>query len=140
MKLSKDDIAERLHAWLNAWDEYDLEAVMEWMHEDIVFENWDGYIVNGKNALQKLWTPWFVFNKGFKFNSEAIFIDEQAQKVAFQWQYEGPSFEKIYKGSTEKRRGADILELFDGKIMRKSSYLKTTFQIDSTTVLLSAVK
>lgn len=138
MQLTKDEIAKRLLNWLKAWDEYDLEAVMEWMNEDVVFENWDGCIVNGKNALQKLWTPWFVFNKGFKFNSEAIFIDEQTQQIAFQWCYEGLSFEKKYKGLNEVRRGVDILDLLDGKIISKSSYSKTGIQINSAGVLLSA--
>jgi hypothetical protein len=138
MALSKDKIADRLQNWLKAWDEYDLEAVMEWMHEEVVFENWDGLIVNGKNALQKLWTPWFFFNRGFKFICEAIFIDEQTQQVAFQWRYEGFSFEKKYKGLNEIRRGVDILDLLDGKIISKSSYSKTGIQINSAGILLSA--
>ena len=138
MALSKNEIAERLQIWLKAWDEYNLEAIMEIMHEEVVFENWDGCIVNGKNALQKLWTPWFIFNRGFKFIAEAILIDDQKQKITFQWRYEGFSFEKNYKGLSEIRRGVDIIDLLDGKIIRKSSYSKTGIQINSARVLLSA--
>ena len=138
MTLSNDEIAERLQIWLKAWDEYNLEAVMEIMHEEVVFENWDCCIVNGKNALQKLWTPWFIFNSGFKFIAEAILIDDQKQKITFQWRYEGFSFEKNYKGLSEIRRGVDIIDLLDGKIIRKSSYSKTGIQINSARVLLSA--
>lgn len=140
MQLTKPDICARFKTWLIAWDEYDLETVMDWMHEEVVFENWDGLTVNGKAALQKIWTPWFIFNGNFKFISEAEVVDEAAQQIAFQWRYEGPSFEKEYKGKQEIRRGTDIISLLEGKIVRKTSYSKTCIQIEAQPLILGVKK
>lgn len=140
MNLLRTEIQNRFNLWLEAWDKYDLDAVMEFIHEDVIFENWDGLTVSGKNALQKLWTPWFIFNNNFKFIKEDIFIDEQEQKIAFQWRFVGPSFEKEYKGKQEIRRGTDIIDLQDGKINRKTCYSKTSIQIDLKSVLLAVTK
>lgn len=140
MILTKDEILNRFNKWLKAWDEYDLDAVMEFIHEEVLFENWDGLTVSGSNALKKLWAPWFIFNGNFKFSVEDLFIDEQAQKITFQWKFDGPSFEKEFKGKMESRRGVDILQLLDGKINKKICYSKTNILIDSAMVLLTATK
>jgi len=136
MQLSKKEIKDRFQIWLKAWDEYDLEGVLEFMHDDVVFENWDGVPVIGKPALQRSWTPWFIFNGGFKFISEDIFIDEQEQKLCFQWRLEWPSFEKEFKGKHESRRGVDVVHFSEGKIIKKCSYSQTLIKIDSKPVLL----
>jgi len=140
MHLSKIEMLDGFNLWLNAWDEHNLEGVMEFMHEEVVFENWDGMIVSGKSALQKLWLPLFIFNNNFKFIAEDVFIDEEAQKISFQWRYEGLTFEKEFKGKEESRRGVDMIHFLEGKIIKKSSYSKTGIQIDSQPVLLSASK
>ena len=138
MHLSKEEMLNRFNLWLTAWDEYNLEGVMDFMHEEVIFENWDGAIVAGKMALQKSWIPWFIFNGNFKFIKEDIFIDEQEQKISFQWKLEWPSFEKGFKGKHEIRRGVDVLHFLDGKIIKKYSFSKTSIQIDSKQVLLCA--
>lgn len=138
MQLSRDEMMKGLTLWLKAWDEYDLQGVLDFMHDDVVFENWDGAIVSGKEALQKAWTPWFIFNGNFKFYNEDVFIDEQEQKLTFQWRLEWPSFEKDFKGQPETRRGVDVLHFLDGKIIKKYSFSKTGIEINSKTVLLSA--
>lgn len=140
MNLSRDEMLKNFSVWLTAWDEYDLEGVMDFMHSDVVFENWDGAIVSGKEALQKAWTPWFIFNGNFKFFNEDVFIDEQEQKLTFQWRLEWTSFEKDFKGQPETRRGVDVLHFLDGKIIKKYSFSKTSIEINSKTVLLSASK
>ena len=138
MNLSRVEILRHFNVWLTAWDEHDLDGVMEFMHEDIVFENWNGAIVSGKSALQKSWAPWFIHHGNFKFIKEDIFIDEQEQKMTFQWRLEWLSFEKKYLGKQEIRRGIDVLHLREGKICKKFSYSKTTVQIDSIPVTLYA--
>ncbi len=140
MHLSKTELQDGLNLWLKAWDEYNLEAVLEFMHEDVVFENWDEMIVLGKAAVQKFWIPWFIFNNNFKFIIEDVLIDELVQKISFQWKFEGVTFEKEFKGKHERRRGVDLLHFLDGKIIKKSSYSKTVIQIDSQQILLGASK
>jgi len=136
MNLSRAEIITQFNVWLNAWDEHNLKGVMEFMHEEIVFENWNGIIISGKSALQKSWTPWFIHHGNFKFINEDIFIDEQEQKMTFQWRLEWPSIEHFFKGKPEIRRGVDILHLQDGKIIKKYTYSKTSIQIDNMPVSL----
>lgn len=134
MNLSRSEILDHFDIWLAAWNEHDLERVMEFMHDDVLFENWNGAIVSGKNSLQKSWTPWFINHGNFKFIKEDIFFDEQEQKMIFQWRLEWPSVEKKFKGKHEVRRGVDILHFLGGKIYKKYTYSKTRIQIDSVLV------
>ena len=140
MNLSREEILNKFDIWLAAWDDHDLKGVMELMHDDVVFENWNGSIVFGKIALKKSWTPWFAHHGNFKFINEDIFIDEKEQKMAFQWRLEWPSLEIQFKGRPETRRGIDLLHFREGKIIRKYTYSKTIVQIDSTPVYLMAQK
>jgi hypothetical protein len=138
MNLPKAEIIRLFKIWLISWDNHDLEGVMEWLHDDIVFENWTGATIIGKKTLQRAWTPWFLNHGNFRFIEEDIFIDEQEQKMLFRWRLEWPSPEKFYKGKQEIRRGVDILHFLDGEIYRKYSYSKTSIQIDSIPVSLNA--
>ena len=138
MNLIKSEILAKLNAWIIAWNEHSLTSVMDFMHSDTVFENWNGDIVFGKIALQKSWSSWFKHHHNFKFTTEDIFIDEEDQKITFQWCLEWNSFEKKYIGKKEIRRGIDILHLHEGKISKKISYSKTNINIDSVSVKLSA--
>ena len=140
MNLSRSEILRKFSTWLIAWNEHDLDGVMEFIHEEIVFENWNGVVISGKNALQKAWLPWFIHNGNFKFITEDIFYDELEQKMTFLWRLEWPSLEKNFKGKDEIRRGVDILYFWDGKIIKKYTYSKTKIQIDSRIILLEAPK
>ena len=42
MSLSRDEIEKALRKWNLAWDNHDLEGVMDLFHEEIVFDNWKG--------------------------------------------------------------------------------------------------
>ena len=136
--LSRDEIQKALAKWNRAWDEHDLEGVMGLFHKDILFENWTGGRVQGKEALRKAWEPWFQKHGGFRFIGEDTFIDEGEQKVLYQWTLEWPSTEKGYQGQVEKRRGLDVMHFKNGKIIRKSTYSKTTLEIGGKRVKLVA--
>jgi ketosteroid isomerase-like protein len=138
MVLSRDEIEKALAKWNQAWGAHDLEGVMELFHKDILFENWTGGRARGKEVLQKAWEPWFQNHGGFRFIGEDTFIDESEQKVLFQWTLEWPSNEKGYQGQAEKRRGLDVMHFKDGKIIRKSTYSKTTLEIGGKRVKLVA--
>ena len=130
MPLSRNEIAEALRQWNLAWDNHDLEKVMALFHEDVVFENWTGGKVRGKEALRKAWEPWFSNHGNFRFVEEETFIDEKEQKVLYRWLLEWPSFESGSQGHLEKRRGVDVIHFENGKIIRKFTYSKTTIEID----------
>lgn len=137
MNLSRAEILTRFDEWLIAWNEHNLEGVMGWMHDDILFENWDGSIINSKHALEKVWSVWFR-RRDFKFIMEDVFIDETQQNITFSWQLVWPSTEKKYAGKNEVRRGVDLMQLMDGQILKKNTYSKTAILIDSSSVNLLA--
>ncbi|MFW5957921.1 MAG: YybH family protein, partial [Desulfosalsimonas sp.] len=90
MSLSRQDLVEAMEKWNLAWDAHDLEGVLALFHDDILFENWTGGKVSGKNALRKAWQPWFENHGGFRFISEDLFVDEYTQKVLYRWRLEWP--------------------------------------------------
>ena len=130
MPLSRDEFEEALKQWNLAWDNHDLEGVMALFHEDVVFDNWTGGKVRGKDALRKAWEPWFSNHGNFRFVEEEIFIDEKEQKVLYRWLLEWPSFESGSEGKPEKRRGVDVIHFKNGKILKKLTYSKTTIEIE----------
>ena len=138
MVLSREDIKRALNRWNLAWDKHDLDGVMDLFHDKVIFDNWTGGQVKGKENLRKAWTPWFANHGGFRFIEEGTFIDEDEQKVLYRWQLNWPSFERGYEGRSEMRRGVDVLHFRDGKIIQKLTYSKTTVEIDGERVRLTA--
>jgi hypothetical protein len=137
MVLSREEIKKALTQWNEAWNDHDLDGVMELFHDEILFENWTGGRAKGKEALRQAWSPWFKNHGGFRFTDEETFIDEVEQKALYRWQLDWPSFEKCYEGLPERRRGVDVLHFRDGKIINKLTYSKTTVEIDGGRVRLS---
>ena len=139
MNLSRIEMQKHFDKWLIAWNEHNLESVMEFIHEDIIFDNWNGRIISGKKNLEKAWSAWFDHDGHFQFKKEDVFIDEDEQKMTFTWLLDWPSFEKNYTAKPEKRRGVDILFLKEGKIYKKNTYSKTVVEIDSKKVSMHAL-
>ena len=137
--LSRQEIAQALTRWQRAWDERDLDAVMDLFHEDILYENWTGSSVQGKAALRRLWAPWFADPAGFRFLEEETFIDEGEQKVLYRWLLEWPSPEPGREGQPERRRGVDVLHFSGGLIIQKLTYSKTTIEIEGQAIRLGAL-
>jgi ketosteroid isomerase-like protein len=138
MTLSRADIVKRLAEWNQAWARHDLTGVMQLFHDDILFENWTGAKIQGKENLSRAWRPWFENHNGFHFSGEDTFIDVEQQKVLYRWELEWPSLESGSKGKRETRRGVDVLHFKEGKIIQKLTYSKTTVTIEGKRVSLSA--
>ena len=138
--LSRSDIKTALDRWNHAWDNHNLEGVLELLHDEVLFENWTGAKVKGKEALRHAWGPWFRDHGGFRFTPEETLIDEHEQKVVYRWQLDWPSLEKGYQGKHERRRGLDVLHFENDRIIRKLTYSKTTVEIDGRRVRLCAEK
>ena len=139
MNLSRLEMHAQFDKWLIAWNDHNIEGVMKFIHDDIIFDNWNSQIISGKRNLEKAWGLWFRHHGDFQFFEEGVFIDENEQKMTFTWLLQWPSFEKNYTGKPEKRRGVDILFLKEGKIYRKNTYSKTVVEIDSRKVSMYAI-
>jgi ketosteroid isomerase-like protein len=136
--LDRDKTIALLTRWNDAWNEHDLDRVMDLLHDEVEFENWTGGSVRGKEALRQAWAPWFANHGGFCFTTEDLFVDEKADKVLFRWSLDWPSMEKGQEGKLERRRGVDVMHFRDSKIIKKYTYSKTTLEIGGKRVKLSA--
>jgi len=136
--LSRKELANLLQQWEGAWNRHDLEGVIALFHEDVLFDNWSGARVQGKERLRRAWMAWFADHGDFRFAEEETFIDEETQKVLYRWRLEWASPAPQYRGQREVRRGVDILHFADGKIIQKLAYCKTTVTIAGNRVALVA--
>jgi hypothetical protein len=134
--LSREEMVVCLVAWQRAWNQHDLEGVLDLFDEDVEFDTWTGQRLQGKVLLRRIWTPWFANHGDFRFIDEESFVDEQEQKAVFRWRLEWPSQEPGCLGRPEIRRGIDILHFRGSLIVRKLSYSKTTITIDGRRVPL----
>ena len=50
--LDREKTIEALTRWNDAWNDHDLDRVMELLHDEVEFENWTGGCVRGKKALR----------------------------------------------------------------------------------------
>ena len=137
MVLKREEIISSMVEWEKHWNEHDIYGVMDLFHEEVVFEHWHGGRVQGKLNLFQSWAPWFNNHGGFRFTTEDLFADEKVQKVLYRWQLEWPSLEKGFEGKPEKRRGVDVIQFQDGKIIQKLTYSKTAVEINGVKIRLS---
>ena len=140
MVLKREEIISTMVEWEKHWNEHDIYGVMDLFHEEVVFEHWHGGRVQGKLNLFQSWAPWFNNHGGFRFTTEDLFVDEKVQKVLYRWRLEWPSLEKGFEGEPEKRRGVDVIQFQDGKIIQKLTYSKTTVEINGAKIRLSPVE
>jgi len=140
MVLKREEIISAMVEWEKHWNEHDIYGVMDLFHEEVVFEHWHGGRVQGKLNLFQSWAPWFNNHGGFRFTTEDLFADEKVQKVLYRWRLEWPSLEKGFEGKPEKRRGVDVIQFQDGKIIQKLTYSKTTVEINGTKIRFSPVE
>ena len=136
MALSRNEIRTTISEWQRAWNDHDLDGVLDLFHDEVIFEHWTGARVKGKRALRRAWAPWFANHGGFRFVEEETLIDETAQSVLWRWRLEWPSRTDGYEGKPERREGVDVLHLCDGKINRKLTFSKTVVEIDGTALQL----
>lgn len=100
-----------------AFDTCDADAVMEWMTDDVVFENTspapDGTRYEGRAAVHAFWQAFFAANPTARFTVEELFAsgDQACQRWRYDW------------GSGHVR-GIDVFHVRDGKVSAKLSYVK----------------
>ena len=140
MVLKREEIISTMVEWEKHWNEHDIYGVMDLFHEEVVFEHWHGGRVQGKLNLFQSWASWFNKHGGFRFTTEDLFADEKGQKVLYRWRLEWPSLEKGFEGEPEKRRGVDVIQFQDGKIIQKLTYSKTTVEINGAKIRFSPVE
>ena len=104
-----------------AFNRHDVDAVMDAMTEDCVFENTsptpDGTRIEGAAAVRAYWQKFFAANPDALFETEEIFAT--ADRCVVRWTYS-----KTKDGKPWHLRGVDIFKVKDGKVSEKLAYVK----------------
>jgi ketosteroid isomerase-like protein len=109
---------ERFNA---AFNRHDVDAIMECMTADCVFENTrpvpDGTRLVGQAAVRAYWEEFFARSPQARFETEELFA--AADRCVVRWTYHW-----VRDGKTGHVRGVDVFRVRDGKVAEKCSYVK----------------
>ena len=104
-----------------AFNRHDLDAVMDAMTADCVFENTnpppDGSRVVGAVAMRAFWEKFFASNPDAHFEVEDMIAT--GDRCVVRWIYR-----KTKEGQPWHLRGVDVFRVRDGKVAEKCSYVK----------------
>ena len=104
-----------------AFNRHDVDAVMNAMTEDCIFENTapspDGTRIVGAEAVRAYWTKFFTNNPDAFFEAEEVFAD--GDRCVVRWIYR-----KTKDGKPWHLRGVDIFKVRNGKVAEKLAYVK----------------
>lgn len=105
----------------SAFNRHDVEAVMNLMTEDCVFENTapmpDGTRLEGAAVVREYWEKFFTTNPDAFFEAEDIFAADD--RCTVRWIYH-----KTKEGKPWHLRGVDVFKVVDGKVAEKLAYVK----------------
>jgi ketosteroid isomerase-like protein len=105
----------------SAFNRHDIDAVMNAMTEDCVFENTnpppDGSRFEGAIAVRAFWEKFFAANPDAFFEAEEIFAT--GDRCVVRWIYR-----KTKEGQPWHLRGVDIFKVRNGKVAEKLAYVK----------------
>ena len=113
---------QALAAFSSAFGRGDVDAIMDLMTDDCVFEATgpapDGMRVEGASSVRGVWEDLFATTRDAVFAEEESFVagDRAVLRWVFSWANDD--------GSDGHVRGVDILRLRDGKVAEKLSYVK----------------
>ncbi|MBZ0299067.1 MAG: nuclear transport factor 2 family protein [Anaerolineae bacterium] len=120
--MAHTDSLEVIVQFNDAFNRHDLDAVMNLMTEDCLFENTtpppDGARYAGQPAVRAAFAAIFAASPRLWLDFEDVFVTEDhgVSRWIYRWD-NGPA-------DRGRIRGVDVLRLRDGKIAEKLSYVK----------------
>ena len=114
------ELADLVTRFTDAFNRDDLDAVMGFLAEDAVYDEFDGKQSRGKAAIRAAFEPQFrgAFGR-IRFEAEDLFVDPVSGKGLIRWLC---TLER--DGRVRGWRGLDILHVRDGRIAEKLTYAK----------------
>ena len=108
-------------AFNEAFNAHDVDAVMERMTDDAVFESTSppaGERHEGAAAVRAAWETFFAASPSAHFDAEDVIVagDRCVVRWAYTWQDDD--------GSTGSIKGVDVMRVRDGKVAEKLAYVK----------------
>jgi ketosteroid isomerase-like protein len=105
----------------DAFNRHDVDAVMEAMTDDCLFENTnpppDGARYVGRESVRAYWVKFFENNPDARFEAEETIA--VGDRCTVRWVYS-----KMKDGKPWRLRGVDVFKVKDGKVAEKLSYVK----------------
>ncbi|MBC8187827.1 MAG: nuclear transport factor 2 family protein [Proteobacteria bacterium] len=126
--IAPTELVDAARKFTRAFNENDLDGVMEWFAADSVYDQFDGARARGRDEIRTAFEPQFSGAFGvMKFNEEELFVDGDERKAMISW---ACSIES--KQGSASWRGLDLLSFDEQmKITRKSTYAKAkTLKLD----------
>ena len=103
-----------------AFNQEDLDAVMGFLAEDAVYDQFNGARAEGKAAIREAFVPQFRGDYGtMRFLTEDLFVDAASGKALIRW-----VCTLAVDGLTRGWRGLDILHFAGGLVKEKHTYAK----------------
>ena len=118
--VTHSELSDLVTRFTDAFNRDDLDAVMGFFADDVVYDEFDGKRSRGKAAVRDAFAPQFAgaFGK-IRFATEDLFVDPVSGKGLIRWLC---TIER--EGRVRGWRGLDILHVVDGKITEKLTYAK----------------
>lgn len=108
-------------AFLDAFNRYDLDAVMAYFTDDAVYEELTGRVSRGREAIRAAFAPQFEGKFGpIQFIEDDTFIDPVAGKVMSSWDM---TIDK--DGKPLVMPGLDLLQFVGDRIVRKQTFVRS---------------
>jgi len=118
---SRDQLVEITRRFTDAFNRNDLDEVMAHFGDDIVYEQFDGQVAEGRADVRAALAPQFAGAFGvMRFDEEDCFVDADARRALISWTC------TLDDGQRARGwQGLDILHFTDdGLIQRKLTYGK----------------
>ena len=118
--MEREQLADLVVRFTNAFNKNDLDGVMSFMAEDAIYDEVTGTVNRGVAAIRAAFVPQFRGDYGtMRFDTEDLFVDATAGKALIRWQCvletrRGPA----------AWRGLDIIHVVNGRITEKLTYAK----------------
>lgn len=114
------ELADLVERFTDAFNRVDLDAVMAFIAEDGVYDEFDGRRRVGKAEIRKAFEPQFRGDFGrMRFVTEDLFVDPASGKGLIRWLC---TTER--NGKVRGWRGLDILHFANGLVVEKLTYAK----------------
>ncbi len=114
------DLRDLTLRFTDAFNREDLDAVMAFIAEDAVYDQFDGARAVGKAAIREAFVPQFRGDFGtMRFVQEDLFVDAAAGKSLISWMC------TLERGGVKRGwRGLDVLHFANGVVVEKHTYAK----------------
>jgi ketosteroid isomerase-like protein len=114
------DLRDLTLRFTDAFNRDDLDAVMAFMADDAIYDQFNGARAVGKAAIREAFVPQFRGYFGtIRFVQEDLFVDPAEGKSLISWTC---TLER--DGVTRGWRGLDVLHFADGLVVEKHTYAK----------------